>query len=268
MPQKKKYVYGKGMPLYFLSIVFAVISVLLQALTVLFCYDPSMKVYKHGSALGPVSGVIIFIFVLAFSVMSIYVMGNLRKLKSLPPTSAVNAFISSSAGAFAFLSSVLMWIQSRGMGGNVSTVSAAMMVLSVPAAAYFILSSLKSTRQSLLYGFGFFPVLWSASCLLRVYFDTGVAINDPVRVLFQVSFAAIMLTLLFELRTRLGKKGMPVYVALSGVSVILGLPAAVSMLILFAIPKTVRAAERLLCITQLLLCFHILTRLHTNHKYV
>jgi stage III sporulation protein AE len=80
-----------------------------------------MKVYKHGSALGTVSGVIIFIFVLAFSVMSIYVMGNLRKLKSLPPTSAVNAFISSSAGVFAFLSSVLMWIQSRGMGGNVST---------------------------------------------------------------------------------------------------------------------------------------------------
>ena len=264
---KRKYVGGKGMPLYFFVLIFTVLAVLVQSLAVLFGYDASMNVYKHGSILGTASGITVFVLVAIYSALAFLVMRRLRGLKGLPPTSTVNAFISAAGGVFITLSSVVMWLQSRSVGGNVSNVSAMMMIFSIPAAAYFIMSALKGTRQGLLYGLGFFPVLWAVACLLRVYFDVGTAINDPIRVTFQVSFAAIMLSLLFELRTRLGKRGTTVYVIFSGIAVIIGLPSVVSMLILFVIPKTVSAAELLLCIAQLLLCLHILLRLHTNLKY-
>lgn len=265
---KRRYVYGKGMPLYFFVLIFSAIAIVMQSITVLFGYDPVMQVYKHGNVLGTVSAVIIFLFVLVYSGMALVVVGNLKRLNSLPPSSSVNAFVSAAAGVFMAVTSLMTYIETRGVGGTVGTVSVFMLLLSIPAAAYFILSSLKNENKNLLCIFGFFPVLWAIFCLLRVYFEKGAAINDPVRVLFQISFAAVMLTLLLELRTRLGKKGTPAYVIMSGVSVIIGLPSVISMLLLFIIPRTLTVAELFLSITQLLLCLHVLIRLHTNLKNI
>jgi hypothetical protein len=194
--------------------------------------------------------------------------GNLRKLKLVPPTTTLTAFISASMGVVTVIASVAIYIQSRTSSSTEATMSALMAVMSVPTCAYYVLSAMKKENRPLLSILGFTPVLWTVLCLLRIYFEKGVAINDPVRVFFQLSFVAILLSVLLELKTRLGKRGTPYYVAAMGSAVIIGLPSAISMLLLFIIPRTVTVAELLLTVAQLLFTLYQLSRLHTSLKCI
>ncbi|PWM27254.1 MAG: hypothetical protein DBX36_03375 [Oscillospiraceae bacterium] len=78
-------------------------------------------------------------------------------------------------------------------------------VVSVPAAAYFIVVSFEngagSTSVSVL---GMFTIAWMALLLLKMYFTMDTALTSPVRILNQIAPMAIMFYLIQEIRYRLG----------------------------------------------------------------
>ena len=106
-----------------------------------------------------------------------------------------------------------------------------MTVLSIPTAAYLIISAVTKTEEKpALTALGFFPVLWTAVCLLRIYFDRTSAINNPVKIFSQMALSAVMLFFLSELRIRVGKPVLRVYLAFSGAAAMLGFSYSVSLI--------------------------------------
>lgn len=256
----------KALPLFFYTAIFAATAIVVQGMAVVFGYDPVMQVYKLGSVVGKASGFILFAEIVIFSLLSILMLRGKNKLVSLPDHSDVTAFLSAAAGCVIVASSFILFYESRRYFGNVHTVTSVMAILSIPAGASFILPILNKKSEGLISYFGFFPIIWASTCLLRIYFDVGAAINDPIRILFQVSFAAVMLALLFEQKVRIGKGGTIPLIIFSGVAIILGLASVLSMTLLFIIPKTVTAGEILLSTSQLLICLDLFVKMYSELK--
>ena len=143
-----------------------------------------------------------------------------------------------------------------------------MAIFSVPTGIYFVLNALRKANDQTMTLLGFFPVLWAATCLLRIYFEVGAAVNDPIRILFQLSFVAVMLAFLFELRLRIKKDGTLPLIIFSGISIIVGLPAVVSMAILFIIPRTVTTGEILLSAAEFFICLDLLIKMYAELKEI
>ena len=257
----------RALPLFFYTAVFAAIGIVVQGMAVVFGYDPVMQVYKLGSVIGKASGIVIFAEIIIFAVLSILMLRGKKMLTSLPEASDTSAFLSAAAGCVIIVSSFILFYEGRGYVGNVRTVTTAMTILSIPSGASFILPVLNNKKYNGLISYlGFFPIIWAATCLLRIYFDVGAAINDPIRILFQISFAAVMLALLFEQKVRVGKNGTKSLIIFSGIAIILGLPSVLSMTLLFIIPRTITAGEILLSASQLLICLDLFLKMYSELK--
>ena len=105
-------------------------------------------------------------------------------------------------------------------------------VLAFPAAIYFFSVAFSGKTKSKFSPFlSFFPVLWTLSYLMSVYFDRSMIINSPIKTLEQLSIIAFMVYQLFESRAMLGKSKGALYFCLSNITVILLSAAFVSKLI-------------------------------------
>lgn len=161
-------------------------------------------------------------------------------IERVPVCGTAEAFFAAMAGAAIFAYSVMNCIAAHvsASGQAASSVSkptlilwTLMTVLSIPTAAYLIISAVTKTEEKpALTALGFFPVLWTAVCLLRIYFDRTSAINNPVKIFSQMALAAVMLFFLSELRIRVGKPVMRVYLAFSGAAAMLGFSYSVSLI--------------------------------------
>lgn len=259
---------GNALSLFFFAAIFAAIAICVQGMAVVFGYDPVMQVYKTNSILGTIAAIVIFAEIVIFALMAVLMLRGGKRLSALPTTSDTSAFLSSAAGCVIIISSVLLFLESKEYVGTARNVTLWMIILSIPSGLYFILSSLKNKNEQLLSYLGFFPVIWTAACLLRIYFDIGAAINDPIRILFQISFAAIMLALLFELRVRVGKNGTMPLIIFSGIAIILGSASVLSMTILFIIPKTISTGEILLSASEFIICLNMLVKMYSELKEI
>ncbi len=259
---------GNALPLFFFAAIFAAIAICIQGIAVVLGYDPAMQVYKTNSILGTISAIVIFAEIVIFTLMTVMMLKGGKRLSALPQASDTSAFLSSAAGCMIIVSSVLLFFESQGYVGTASNVTLWMTIVSIPSGMYFILSTFKNKNEQLLSYLGFFPVIWTALCLLRIYFDVGAAINDPLRILFQLSFVAIILALLFELKVRVGKNGTIPLIIFSGIAIILGSASVLSMTILFIIPKTVSTGEILLSASEFLICLDLLVKMYSELKEI
>jgi hypothetical protein len=257
---------GKALPLFFYTAIFAAIAIVIQGMAVIFGYDPSMQVYKTGFGIGKVSGFVLIAEIIVFTVITIFVLKGKTKLKAIPPSSDTSAFLSAAVGCIIIVSSLILFFETKTKMGTIRTITTAMAVLSLPSGIFFILSSLNKKHEVLMSYLGYLPILWSMTCLFRVYFDVGAAINDPIRNLFQISFAAIMLALLYEHKIRIGKSGTMPLIIFSGISIILGFASVLSMTLLFIIPKTVTTGEILLSASELFICLDLLAKMYSELK--
>ena len=259
---------GKALPLFFYTATFTAIGMFFQAMAVVFGYDPVMQVFKSESTIGTISCAILFAECIIYAILSIFLLKGNKQLPQNPLVSDASAFFSTVAGCVMIVSSVMLFIETGAVSENVRTITTTMTVLSIPAGISFILSSLNQSLNKILSYLGFFPVLWAATCLLRIYFDTGAAINDPIRILFQISFVVVMLALLFEQKVRVGKKGTLPLIIFSGIAVILGCAAVLSMTVLFFIPRTVTIGEVLLAASELLICLNFFVNMFSELKQI
>lgn len=226
--------------LVILTAVTSVIAALAHTAILLFSYDPSLGVYAYGEA-GPVifiAGTVIGLIAVAIAAFS--VPSGTCGLVEMPLCGTAEAFFAAMTGAAMFAYSVMNAItvripssgQTAASDGNAELILwTVMAALSIPSAAYLIISAVtKAGSAKKLTVLGFFPVLWTAVCLLRIYFDRTSAINNPVKLYSQMALAAIMLYFLSELRIRVGKPVLRMYAAFAGISAMLGFSYSVSVI--------------------------------------
>ncbi len=249
------------------------LGVLGQTLTLLFGYDPTRGVYRLDDPLGPTVAVVLGVFSLIL-MSAAFSLRREETLRPVPPVGNGVALLSAMSGGALLCTSVLMTVDAWADDGALKIFSLVMVLLALPAGAYFLLTAMSRREEdNRLAVLGFFPVLWLAACLMRIYFDRTSAINDPMQLLLQLSLAAVMLACLTELRALVGKTGFRVRFAISAVAVLLGITSSVSMLVLYfsslslpvadggAIRAVMPRGELLLAVTELLLALYLTGRL-------
>lgn len=249
-PAEKRPTHRQIMLAVIITAVTAVVAALAHTAVLLFSYDSSLGVYIY-SGYSPVmfiAGTVIGLAAVIIAAVS--VPSGACGIERVPVCGTAEAFFAAMAGAAIFAYSVMNCIAAiieiiRNLPPNssISVIISAilsnttavlwiiMTLLSIPTAAYLIISAVTKTEEKpALTALGFFPVLWTAVCLLRIYFDRTSAINNPVKIFSQMALAAVMLFFLSELRIRVGKPVLRVYLAFSGAAAMLGFSYSVSLI--------------------------------------
>ncbi|MBS7276120.1 MAG: hypothetical protein KIG76_06420 [Eubacteriales bacterium] len=249
-PTEKRPTHRQIMLAVIITAVTAIVAALAHTAVLLFSYDSSLGVYIY-SGYSPVmfiAGTVIGLAAVIIAAVS--VPSGACGIERVPVCGTAEAFFAAMAGAAIFAYSVMNCIATiieiiRNLPPNssISVIISAilsnttavlwiiMTLLSIPTAAYLIISAVTKTEEKpALTALGFFPVLWTAVCLLRIYFDRTSAINNPVKIFSQMALAAVMLFFLSELRIRVGKPVLRVYLAFSGAAAMLGFSYSVSLI--------------------------------------
>lgn len=249
-PAEKRPTHRQIMLAVIITAVTAIVAALAHTAVLLFSYDSSLGVYIYNgySPVMFIAGTVIGLAAVIIAAVS--VPSGACGIERVPVCGTAEAFFAAMAGAAIFAYSVMNCIATiieiiRNLPPNssISVIISAilsnttavlwiiMTLLSIPTAAYLIISAVTKTEEKpALTALGFFPVLWTAVCLLRIYFDRTSAINNPVKIFSQMALAAVMLFFLSELRIRVGKPVMRVYLAFSGAAAMLGFSYSVSLI--------------------------------------
>lgn len=249
-PAEKRPTHRQIMLAVIITAVTAVVAALAHTAVLLFSYDSSLGVYIYNgySPVMFIAGTVIGLAAVIIAAVS--VPSGACGIERVPACGTAEAFFAAMAGAAIFAYSVMNCIAAiieiiRNLPPNssISVIISAilsnttavlwiiMTLLSIPTAAYLIISAVTKTEEKpALTALGFFPVLWTAVCLLRIYFDRTSAINNPVKIFSQMALAAVMLFFLSELRIRVEKPVLRVYLAFSGAAAMLGFSYSVSLI--------------------------------------
>lgn len=249
-PAEKRPTHRQIMLAVIITAVTAIVAALAHTAVLLFSYDSSLGVYIYNgySPVMFIAGTVIGLAAVIIAAVS--VPSGACGIERVPVCGTAEAFFAAMAGAAIFAYSVMNCITAiieiiRNLPPNssISVIISAilsnttavlwiiMTLLSIPTAAYLIISAVTKTEEKpALTALGFFPVLWTAVCLLRIYFDRTSAINNPVKIFSQMALAAVMLFFLSELRIRVGKPVLRVYLAFSGAAAMLGFSYSVSLI--------------------------------------
>lgn len=250
-----------GTTLIALSAVFAVICMFFQVLAVLFGYDASMQVFKRNSAISVSSVAVLFVF--SAVLIGLSIAASRRHDKTCPARiGGVASFLSVCGGCAMLLSSLVLLCEIGNGRGAFAAITLFLAISSILAGEYMVLSAVDVIkRERALTLMSLFPPIWAAACLMRMYFETGSAINDPVRVLSQLSLVFVMLSLLFETKMKIKGCGFASFAATATVSLILSCSALVSTSLLYLVTKTVSVGELLLSLSELIISLCLITRL-------
>lgn len=264
----------------------SVIAALAHTAILLFSYDSSLGVYASNS-ISPklfIAGTVIGLAAVVISALAIP--SGACGTDRVPVCGTAEAFFAAMAGAAIFAYSLMNCIVTiveiiSKLPSNTPLRDILKAILSNPiavlwllmtafaalTAAYLIISAItKNDSSKKLTVFGFFPVLWTAVCLLRIYFDRTSAINDPVKIFSQMALAAIMLYFLSELRIRVGKPVLRMYAAFAGISAMLGFSYSVSVIIAYFAGVSALSGEILLATVILLSSVYAFSRMAALRK--
>ncbi len=209
----------------------------------------------------PGSGIVTALYgVLALGIIA----GILIWLESKPNASAVRALPSSictpafsvlcGAAVLYFTVTDLLYVTATAADEYI-IVTYISWVLAIPCAAWLLLSAGDSgagREPRVLQCFlGFFPPLYFASLVLVDYFDRTVAVNSPVKVIFQITFISFMLMFTAEAGLSLGRGTIfPRYQFILCCAAVFGGTLGIGGLILYAVscPFPVSLKTSVLCI--------------------
>lgn len=209
---------GRG---WFICLCLILLAVaLIQSVLYLTCYDSGIGLYRHGFPDGALK--LGYLLVACLTVLGFVILPIMRIKKTvspkltrtLQPTSsrAVECFALLTAAALAATLitqlinlnaydplSILLQTPTQATS-TTRTMLIASLIFALPATLPFIglFAGKKWTYPLLL------TLLWTAAYILRVYFDTGVLLMSPTRLMTLAALAAVILFLIAELRLARG----------------------------------------------------------------
>jgi hypothetical protein len=105
-------------------------------------------------------------------------------------------------------------------------------LLGVPAALYYGISSVKSTHSSdFVTILGFLPIIWCITAVADLYFDVYVTMNSSIKTSLHMEFLGFMAATLGELRFRIGRPLPRLAAILFGMSSFTCLTASIPLLV-------------------------------------
>ncbi len=245
------------------TVILSVIGMIFETAAILFGYDPTMRVFKLGSKIASASVAALFILSIAMISIAICV-GKLGKMRAKTSNSGLADVLSSIGGFAMAASSVFFLVESWNATGPLKIFTIILVLVSAPTALYFFLGTENNdTKTTVL---SFFPPIWNATCLVRLYFDSETAINDPVRILLQITLVTVMLALMYELKLHIKGTGKLMFTVTASLATILACSSFASVMILFVIVKVGSAADVLLSAGTLLISLYLLMRLNGYYK--
>ena len=253
----------------YLTTVLAVVGAVLQSAVLITVYEGDKGVYVAGDLFGHAVGIFLLVSAVLVFVTNLFLprMAE-QKLLSIPPCCNVTAFLSAMCGCSAVAASGLALTEKGATEGAMGVVVKLMLLLSVPVIFYFILMALNHKHVTLLTVLSFTPVLWLALMLMRLYFDRTSSINDPMKILFQLSLSAVMLAYMAEARIRVGKKGVRFLFAISSLAVVLAITSSISMFIFRLTGGVLSASSSMVAVTELLFALYLLSRLYAYRHFI
>ncbi len=243
--------------------IFAVIGMIFEACAVLFGYDPVLRVFKMDSKIAVASVAVLFILSAAAISLAICV-SKLGKMNAEAPESFASGTVAAIGGFAMIITSVFLMFFGGNASGLLRLFSVILLAISIPTGLYFILGTSKRDKRTAV--LAFFPPIWYAICLIRMYFEAETAINDPIRILLQVSLVSIMLALLYELKLRIKGTGKLMFTVTVSLSVILECASAVAVFLLYFTVKVGTAADLFLAISSLGIVMYLISKLSGYYK--
>ncbi len=194
--------------------VIAVAGVALRCFALAEAYDADIGYYQtdailpdvfHGVCIAAVALVVLFAFILPKA-------GEYAPLPGGSTVTAVgSAFALAGCGAQTFYSLLLLSeksvpaigsVQTGQMGDAVIIFSLVFGLLAVMYFALVMVGKAKNGDKHVIFGYGI--ILFVLMTLAKTYFDLKTTMNSPNKLLLQVTFMAIMVYMLYELRFSLG----------------------------------------------------------------
>ena len=268
----KRYNYKHfGPALISFTLILSVIGMIFETVAILFGYDAKMCVFKLESGVAKASVAALFILSIAMITIAICI-GKIGKMKTKAKDSGLAEMISS-VGGFALATSSVLFLydtivaKREGSKESIEALllfSVILVIASIPMAINFFIGAGKSGKLAT--ALAFFPPIWNAACLIRLYFDAETAINDPVRILLQITLVTVMLALLYELKLRVKGTGKIMFTVAASLSTVLASASFMSVMLLFTIVKVGTAADMLLSTGTLLVSLYLLMRLSAYYK--
>jgi hypothetical protein len=247
----------------------AAASAAVQLMLLLTDYDFTLGLYNSGSVLPETFAVLLLAAVAIL--LTLPIIGKKTELPSvLPPVSRGLTFVSALTG-FALIATVVMQLFMNltfeiSLEGWKSILAAAleiaMLVFALPSAGYFIIMAIRREpyRRSTA-ALGFFPVLWAASYLMCVYFDTSTTLNNPLRIIEQAALIALMVFMLMELRTLIGRAKPHLYMMFGMIALVMITASSLPSLILTLAMKMSVSVDTIYDAAKLCLAAYIAVRL-------
>jgi hypothetical protein len=202
---------------FIITAVLSAAAALIQTYLFYAYYDEGLNLYKTGATLTGFFYIGVFICTL-FCASSYFILKK-TEMKILPPPDRFVTFTAILSGfqlAASVLFNVFYFVSGKYTG--MTAFRAAVFIVSVPAAAYFIITALSNKpKKNVLVLCCFSAIIWATIYLMSIYFDMSSPLNSPIRILNQLSLITIMLYFTFEARYLIGKPKPRLYfpVALS-----------------------------------------------------
>lgn len=219
-----------------LTAVLTALLTILQTIALLTGYDAERSAFSPNNPLGTITTILMVVSVLALASFA-FVLNRSKDDIELPKDAAITvrpcstkaSFFSAFGGMFILASSVIGYF---GRSYDADIFPLILFLLSIPAAAYLIYTAISPAASSpVMTVLGIFPAAYMTVSLVQIFAEDGVVIGDPVRIFCQMTYAALALYFLLELRSRVGKANIGGYYALGMIATLMSFTYSFSYLI-------------------------------------
>ena len=207
---------------FMISLVLSAVLAVSHTLVMAFFYDESLFVYDAVSPFpailyGISAGLVVLLLISIFTLKA-------DELCAKPLLQNRFSTFCSLLCGFLLIASLLLNVVNalRDIYPEPTTWRIVSLVFALPAAMYFIASSLKNDADpKKLAWLSMCVIVWAGFYLISLYFDIDSPIKSPVRILNQLSLLAVMLAMVFETRILLSVARPRLYFAVTLSAVLL-----------------------------------------------
>ena len=244
-----------------------------QIYLILNYYETDIALYASGTSLPTVFNISL-VSCVVIVITSLFVMKNENFSETLPTVKSFTVFASAMCGLI-LSASVLMGFYKILMQDFSRPVSVQeifnfiSLICAAIASAYFFVLALKTEPYKIQNAFfGLFIVIWAAFRLMTEYFDVTSPLNNPIKILHQISYIAIMMFFLYEAGYSADIKKPKLYAVGGYLAIIFTFTSSLPIIILNISKLKFINTNTFSYIVELCLAFFVLVRMLTLYKKV
>ncbi len=221
----------------FITVLFTALQIILSFLY----YEEEVNLYISGTSLPNYFNIAFAVVLIVIFIISFFIKKDSIPSK-LPAADRLTCFFAMLTGFIFIISAFFsVYYYHSGRYTSISEQRIAVIILSVTASVYFIITAVAAHPRRTPYVFcGFFVIIWACIYLICIYFEMDAPLNSPMRISNQISLLVIMIYFLYELRYMLVLNDSPssalpkprLYFVFSIIAFVIVLPVSINDIVL------------------------------------